>query len=95
MKPETARHAMSNLVHPNTKMEGFVKGQGFGAGGRVTINSSAAGEGIGTFGWAGAASTNGWVDRVRGVRASGWTQIMTFGRQPFLEDFSKAVYQSL
>lgn len=94
MTPETARHAMSNLVHPNTKMEGYVKGQGFGAGGRVTINATGT-EGIGTFGWAGAASTAGWVDRTRGVRATGWSQIMTFGRQPFLEDFSKAVYQSL
>lgn len=94
MKRDTALLAMSNLVHPDTKMESFVAGQGFGAGGRVTINSTGA-EGVGTFGWAGAASTVGWVDRTRGIRGSGWSQIMTFGRQPFLEDFSKAVYASL
>jgi CubicO group peptidase (beta-lactamase class C family) len=95
MKAETARLAMSNLVHPDTKMESFVKGQGFGAGGRVTIVNDPQGSGIGTFGWGGAASTIGWVDRTRGLRASGWTQIMTQGDQPFTTAFGKAVYASL
>ena len=95
MKTETARLAMSNLVHPDTMMEGFVAGQGFGAGGRVTINPGKNGEGIGTFGWGGAASTIGWVDRTRGIRASGWSQIMTMGDQPFTDGFSKSVYESI
>lgn len=95
MKAETARLAMSNLVHPDTKMESFVKGQGFGAGGRVTIAQSPNGEGIGTFGWGGAASTVAWVDRANNLRASGWTQIMTSGDQPFTTSFGKAVYASL
>jgi CubicO group peptidase (beta-lactamase class C family) len=95
MKPETARLGMSNLVHPDTKMESFVKGQGFGAGGRVTINPSATGEGIGTYGWGGAASTVAWVDRSRKIRASGWAQIMTQGEQPFSTEFGKTVYASL
>jgi CubicO group peptidase (beta-lactamase class C family) len=90
-----ANTAMSNLVSPDTIMESFVKGQGFGAGGRVTIKSGVNGEGVGTFGWGGAASTIGWVDRARGIRASGWTQIMTRGEQPFVNDFGKAVYASL
>jgi CubicO group peptidase (beta-lactamase class C family) len=90
-----ALHGMSNMMHPDTKNEGFVKGQGFGAGGRVTLASGPNGEGIGTFGWGGAASTIGWVDRARGIRASGWTQIMTQGKQGFVEDFGKAVYSSL
>ncbi len=92
MKPDTARIAMSNLVHPDTIMEGLVKGQGFGAGGRVTIKDDPLGSGIGTFGWGGAASTIGWVDPTRGLRASGWVQIMTSGGQPFVESFGKTVY---
>jgi CubicO group peptidase (beta-lactamase class C family) len=95
MTEATARTAMSNLVHPDTRMDSFVTGQGFGAGGRVTINPSQIGEGIGTFGWGGAASTIGWVDPTRGIRASGWAQIMTGEVQPFTTDFSKTVYASL
>jgi CubicO group peptidase (beta-lactamase class C family) len=95
MKADTARLAMSNLVHPETKMEGLVKGQGFGAGGRVTIKDDPLGAGVGTFGWAGAASTIAWVDPTRGIRASGWAQIMTRGDQPFTEAFRTAVYASL
>ncbi len=92
MKAETARIAMSNLVHPDTIMESFVKGQGFGAGGRVTIADDPQGSGVGTYGWGGAASTIAWVDPTRGIRASGWAQIMTRGEQPFTLDFGKAVY---
>ncbi len=95
MSVTTASHAMSNLVHPDTKMESFVKGQGFGAGGRVTIADDARGSGVGTFGWGGAASTIAWVDPARGIRASGWTQMMTQGEQPFTTEFGKAVYASL
>lgn len=94
MKAETAKLAMSNLVHPDTKMESFVKGQGFGAGGRVTIAPGPNGEGVGTFGWGGAASTIAWVDRTRNIRASGWTQILA-QPQRFVEEFGKAVYASL
>ena len=92
MKRETAVTAMSNLVHPDTVMESFVKGQGFGAGGRVTISKSENGEGIGTYGWGGAASTIGWVDRTNQVRASGWIQLMTQGEQRFPPEIAKAVY---
>ena len=95
MKRETAVLGMSNLVAPETIMESFVKGQGFGAGGRVTINPSARGEGIGTYGWGGAASTVAWVDRKNGIRASGWAQIMTRGEQPFTTEFGKTVYTGL
>jgi CubicO group peptidase (beta-lactamase class C family) len=90
-----ATHAMSNLMHPDTVNEGFVKGQGFGAGGRVTIKDDPQGSGIGTFGWGGAASTIAWVDPARGIRASGWTQIMVQGDQPFTTTFGKAVYGGL
>jgi CubicO group peptidase (beta-lactamase class C family) len=90
-----AIHGMSNMMHPDTKNEGYAKGQGFGAGGRVTIAEKPGSEGVGTFGWGGAASTIAWVDRKRGVRASGWTQLMTRSRQKFTEDFGAAVYASL
>lgn len=88
-------HGMSNLMHPDTKNEGYAKGQGFGAGGRVNIVTGANGQGVGTFGWGGAASTTAWVDPARNVRVSGWTQIMTRGEQPFVTDFIKSVYESL
>ncbi len=95
MKRETAITGMSNLVHPSTEMGSFVKGSGFGAGGRVSLASTTDGSGVGTFGWGGAASTIAWVDRTRGVRASGWVQVMTTGDQPFTTGFGKAVYESI
>ena len=95
MKRETAIMGMSNLVHPNTEMQSFAKGQGFGAGGRVTLVPGPNGEGVGTFGWGGAASTIAWVDRTRGIRGSGWAQVMTAGGDVFASGFGKAVYDSL
>ena len=95
MKRETAILGMSNLVHPDTEMQSWVKGQGFGAGGRVRIAPGPNGEGIGTFGWGGAASTIAWVDRTRGIRASGWSQIVTRGDDVFSSGFGEAVYASL
>jgi CubicO group peptidase (beta-lactamase class C family) len=96
MAMSTARAAMSNLVHPDTKMTGWVTGQGFGAGGAVAISTGPEGEGAGTYGWGGAASTTAWVDRTRGLRASGWTQIMTAGGpQPFTAGFRKAAYAAI
>ncbi len=92
MKTETAKLAMSNILPPGAIVDGFVKGQGFGAGGRVTIASGNNGEGIGTFGWGGAASTIGWVDRTKGLRASGWVQLMTQGEQRFPVDLAKTIY---
>ncbi len=92
MKTETAKLAMSNILPPGATVDGFVKGQGFGAGGRVTIAHGTNGEGIGTFGWGGAASTIGWVDRTKGLRASGWVQLMTQGEQRFPVDLAKVIY---
>lgn len=95
MKRETAVLGMSNLVHPKTEMQSLEKGQGFGAGGRVTLVPGPYGEGVGTFGWGGAASTIAWVDRTRGVRGSGWAQVITGGGDVFASGFGKAVYDSL
>jgi CubicO group peptidase (beta-lactamase class C family) len=92
LKPETARLAMSNLLPEGTIAEGLVKGHGFGAGGRVNISKGANGEGIGSFGWGGAASTMGWVDPANNIRASGWIQLMSPGNQKFPVDLAKVVY---
>jgi CubicO group peptidase (beta-lactamase class C family) len=92
MKAETARWGMSNLVHPDTEMGSFVKDQGFGAGGRVTLKPT-NGEGIGTYGWGGAASTIFAIDRTRQIRSSGWVQLMTVGGpQNFPDEVAKAIY---
>ena len=96
MKQETVRLGMSNLLNPGVKMDGtFVAGQGFGAGGRVTLATDPLGSGIGTFGWGGAAGTIAWVDPTRGVRASGYVQYMPGEALPFGKDFGKSVYTSL
>lgn len=96
MKADTVRLGMSNLLNPGVKMDGtFVAGQGFGAGGRVTLSTDPLGSGIGTFGWGGAAGTVAWIDPTRGVRASGYVQYMPGEALPFSKDFGKSVYTSL
>lgn len=91
MKPETARLAMSNLLDPAVDMKGsFVEGEGFGAGGRVSLPGSPTGEGI--FGWGGAAGTIGFVDRKRGYRVGGYAQYMPAEALPFQRDFGKAFF---
>lgn len=96
MKTETAKLAMSNLLPPGTDTKGsLIEGQGFGAGGRVSIATDARGSGLGTYGWGGAAATIAWVDPTRGIRASGYAQFMPDSALPFREDFGKAVYASL
>ncbi len=96
MKEETARLGMSNLLLPGVSTENtYVTGQGFGAGGRVTLSTDPLGSGIGTFGWAGAAGTVAWVDPTKGVRASGYVQFMPGEALPFSKDFGKSVYASL
>ncbi len=96
MKEATARLAMSNLLNPGVSTENtYVTGQGFGAGGRVTLATDPLGSGLGTFGWGGAAGTIAWVDPTRGVRASGYVQYMPGEALPFGKDFGKSVYASL
>ncbi len=96
MKKETAKLGMSNLLPPGADTTGsLVAGQGFGAGGRVTIATDPRGSGVGTYGWGGAAATIAWVDPTRGIRASGYAQYMPDEALPFRTDFGKAVYASL
>jgi CubicO group peptidase (beta-lactamase class C family) len=96
MTTETARLAMSNLLPPGVATQGtLIAGQSFGAGGRVTLAGSPRGSGAGTFGWGGAAATIAFVDRARGVRASGFAQFMPDDSLPFPREFATAVYRSL
>ncbi len=100
MKEETAKLAMSNLM-PSTvpDKDGFEKGQGFGAGGRVKIKADDKPTGIGSFGWGGAAATIGWVDPSNRIRASGFAQYYNQGnanpKANFPTDFATAVYAGL
>lgn len=96
MTTQTAKLGMSNLLPPGTNTKGsLIEGQGFGAGGRVSIATDTRGSGLGTYGWGGAAATIAWVDPTRGIRASGYAQFMPDNALPFREDFGKAVYASL
>ncbi len=96
MAKETAKLGISNLLPPGAETTGsLIAGQGFGAGGRVTIATDPRGSGIGTYGWGGAAATIAWVDATRGIRASGYAQYMPDESLPFRTDFGKAVYASL
>lgn len=78
MKAETVRMAMSNLLPPGVAFggAGMVTGdkpgvpQGFGAGGSVRLVDEPGGAGKGTFGWAGAAGSIGWVDPALGIRGT-------------------------
>jgi len=96
MKAETARLAMSNLLPPGADTRGsLVAGQGFGAGGRVTLSGDPGGRGAGTFGWGGAAATIAWVDPTNGVRAAGYAQYVPDALLGFPTAFAKTVYASL
>jgi CubicO group peptidase (beta-lactamase class C family) len=94
MKRETARLAMSNLIADSVDRKGtFIDGQGFGAGGRVSLPSSPGGEGI--FGWAGAAGTIGFVHRGLGYRVGGYTQIMPPDAVSFQGKFGETFFKDL
>src|SRR3546814_9906994 len=91
MKPQTARLAMSNLLTEGVATKGsMIDGQGFGAGGRVSLAGSPTGEGV--YGWGGAAGTIGFVDRARGYRVGGYTQYMPADVLPFKATFGEAFY---
>jgi CubicO group peptidase (beta-lactamase class C family) len=94
MKRETARLAMSNLLADSVDRKGtFIDGQGFGAGGRVSLPTSPGGEGI--FGWAGAAGTIGFVHRGLGYRAAGYTQIMPPDAVSFQSKFGETFFSDV
>ncbi len=71
LRPETARLGMSNLLPARVSTAGtFADGQGFGAGGRVSLPTSPGGAGV--YGWGGAAGTVALVNTVRRLRIGGY-----------------------
>jgi CubicO group peptidase (beta-lactamase class C family) len=94
MKAATARLAMSNLMPAGASTKGsLVDGQGFGAGGRVSLPGYSAGAGI--FGWGGAAGTISFVDPKRNLRMSGYIQAMLSDAYPLTKLLVPALLQDL
>lgn len=94
MKAETARLGMSNLLEDKVARKGsMIDGQGFGAGGRVSLAGSLTGEGV--YGWGGAAGTVGFVDRKRGYRVGGYAQYMPSEALTFQSKFGEAFYKDV
>ncbi len=84
--------AMSDLLPPGTDTAGtFVAGQGFGAGGRVVRTSEPGGLSPGSFGWAGAAGTIAGIDRARGLRLGGYTQVLPAEAADFQGPITRAL----
>lgn len=87
MDEAAVRLGTSNLLPPAAVVEDrFVKGGGFGAGGRVGL-----GEDAGSFGWSGAAGTVGFINARIGLRAGLYTQYMPSGALPVQDEFRAAV----
>jgi CubicO group peptidase (beta-lactamase class C family) len=94
MSSATARIAMSNLLPEGVSTEGtFVDGQGFGAGGRVSLPNSPLGAGI--FGWGGAAGTIGFVHTGRGLRFGGYANYMPAEAYDFQRRVAEVVMSDL
>lgn len=91
MSPQTAALAVSNLLPDGTDTRGtYVEGQHFGAGGAVGRGALE-----GSFGWAGAAGTRGFVNFKSNIRATGMIQYMPSDSMPFHGEFPKWVIADL
>ena len=91
MKAETVRRGLSNLMPAGVDADDMPGGaQGFGAGGSVRLTDEPGGPGKGTFGWAGAAGSIGWVDPTRRVRGTVMVNIMG-GNVPLTEQVGAAL----
>jgi CubicO group peptidase (beta-lactamase class C family) len=92
MKPETVKLATSNLLPPGAATAGsMIDGNGFGAGGRVTLRAE-NGRGAGSFGWGGAAATIAFIDPGAGLRAGGYAQFMPDTTLAYTTEFARSVY---
>lgn len=81
----------TNLIPDGVDTKGtFVEGAGHGAGGRVGTGADA-----GTFGWAGAAGTVGFVNTRIGLRAGVYVQYMPSESLSIQKDFPLAVLADL
>jgi len=95
MKTQTARTMMSNLMEPGVAATITSGPTGYGAGGRSVIDAVPGGEGVGTYGWSGAANSVAFVDRSNGVYIVLMTQVMRWPQSPIYDDFGKALYADL
>ncbi|TWH85405.1 serine hydrolase domain-containing protein [Novosphingobium taihuense] len=87
MSEAAVRLGTSNLLPEGTDLsQSFIKGNGFGAGGSVGLGVDA-----GTYGWAGAAGTVGFVNYRVGLRAGVYTQYMPSEAYPVHREFAQAV----
>ncbi|MEL0250539.1 MAG: serine hydrolase domain-containing protein [Novosphingobium sp.] len=87
MSKAAVRLGTSNLLPAGTDLSrSFIKGNGFGAGGSVGLGADA-----GTYGWAGAAGTVGFVNYTVGLRAGVYTQYMPSDTYPVHREFAQAV----
>lgn len=94
MAPATARLGMSNLLPAGISTVGtFAGGEGFGAGGRVSLPGSVRGAGV--YGWGGAAGTIAWVDTARKMRVGGYAQYMPAEAIPFQSGLPGAIAKDL
>lgn len=81
----------SNLLPEGVETKGtYIEGAGNGAGGRVGLGADA-----GTFGWAGAAGTVGFVNTRIGLRAGVYVQYMPSEALPIQKEFPLAVLADL
>ena len=87
MSEASVRLGTSNLLPVSADLSrSFIRGNGFGAGGSVGLDEDA-----GTFGWAGAAGTVGFVNLRVGIRAGMYAQYMPSEAYPVHREFAKAV----
>ena len=90
MSEASAMLAMSNLLPPGADTKGsWVEGQGFGAGGRVTLPGNPGGPGA--FGWGGAAGTLAFVNPLSGLRGAGYAQYMPPDALDFYNKLPEAI----
>jgi CubicO group peptidase (beta-lactamase class C family) len=100
LNPETVKLAMSDLLPASVDRSTLAHmtadsgaPMGFGAGGSVYLADKPGGPGKGTYGWAGAAGSIGWVDPVHKLRAT--MMINSFSEQMLKRDASQAIYADL
>ena len=92
VSPAAVALAVSNLLPEGADVSVLKPaGSGFGAGARVGI----AGSDAGFYGWGGAASTAGFVNRRIGLRAGLWVQYMPTDALPVRDGFTAALLQDL
>ncbi len=95
LKPRTAQAMMSNLMEPGVLATTQTGNTGYGAGGRSAVAATPGGEGVGTYGWSGAANSVAWVDRASGIYVVLMTQIMQWFPNPIYEELGRALYGDL